>query len=525
MAELAGPVASVARFGRSVWAWPIVAALLAAWPVWRSLFPETPDVGVPPMRGQAALAAAEVVLCGFWIAQVRHRMTAFRLPLLVIGFAVIVALMAVARGDAPLADLATLAICWLVTAMLFAGAVLLDGQRAFAAVQNGPVLPVSLFLRRHERIGYGLLGIALLAAAVVQRTPTGFLLAAVAVVSPGSIVSWAGLCDTARHMLARRRAHVGDLAGLPALADHKRIVFGDPGILIAAWPKVISIMPAGAVKPGEIVAIAAALLGDDDGAWGHAVQEFGVSHRVQVPRLKPLDPRAPSVRRGKLPDGRVVEIGTVTDCTIGADALAPFAEGIARATDLHRTILALAEVEPAARLLGLLVLAKVARPGAVEAVRSLRKSGFDLALADGDVSREDKDTLAGLQIDAVAEAQSGIAIVPPGAAAPDSASVAIRFGARAAAPGGLGADIVVAREDPRTLVDLLRFAHDFRTRVPITTALASLPGLALLAAMVLSLPVPPFLVTGVALVGAVVATASPQVLRLSPAIANEVDEE
>lgn len=524
MAELAGPVASAVRFGRSVWAWPIAAGLLAAWPVWRSLFPETPDVGTPPMTGQTALAAAEVVLCGSWVARFRHRMAAFHLPLLAIGIAIIVGLVAAGRGDAPAGDLAALAICWLVTAMLFAGAVLMDGQRAFAAVRSGPVSPVSLFMRAHERIGYWLLGIAL-AAAGLKGTMVGVLLAALAVASPGAIVGWAALCDTARAVLGRRRAHVGELASLLGLTSHPRMVFGDPGLLVAPWPRVISIMPAGAVKPGEIVALAAALLSDDDGAWGHAVQEFGVSHRVHVPKLTPLEPLAPGVRRGKLSDGRVVEIGAVADCAVGSDALAPFAEGIARAADLRRTVLAVAEADPVARLLGLLVLAKVARPGAAEAVRSLRKSGFALALAGGDVTPADEDALAGLQIGAATEAQPAIAIILPGAAAPGSAAVTIRFGARAGAPSGQEADIVIAREDPRALVDLVRFARDFRTRVPIALALASLPGVGLLAAVVLSLPIPPFLVTGVALLGMIVATASPQVLRLSPAVANEVDEE
>jgi hypothetical protein len=524
MAEMARPVASAMRFGRSVWAWPIAAALLAAWPVWRSLFPETPDLGLPPVRAEVALAAAQVVLCGVWIGQYRHRTAAFHLPLFVIGLAVIVGLMAGARGDDRGVDLAALAICWLVTTLLFAGAVLLEGQRAFAAVRGGAVPPVSLFLRVHERVGYWLAALALIAAGV-WGTPAGFLLAALAIASPGAIVSWAALCDTARNVLARRRAHVADLASLPGLANHKRIVFADANILIATWPKVVSIMPAGDVKPGDIVAVAAALLADDDGPWGHAVQDFGVSHRVRVPDLKLLDSRAPGVRRGKLPDRRIVEVGTVEDCVIDSDVLALFAEGIARARDLHRTVLAVMEAEPTPQLLGLLTLAKVARPGAAEAVRSLRKSGYDLALMSGDVGMEDREALRVLEIDAATEAQPAIAIVPPGAAPPDFASVTIRFGGRAGTASGQEADIVIARDDPRTLVDLVRFGRDFRTRVPIAITLASLPGLALLSAVFLSLPISPFLVTGVAVVGVVIATAAPQVLRLSPTMANEVDEE
>ena len=130
------PAASAIRLGRSVWVWPVAGAVLAAWPVWRSFFPETPDVGAPPLRGQVVAALGEVALIGYWIARRRHRITGFHLPLFAIGFAIIVLVMAGAHGDAPVVDLAALAICWLAASFLFAGAVLLDGQRAFAAIQG-----------------------------------------------------------------------------------------------------------------------------------------------------------------------------------------------------------------------------------------------------------------------------------------------------------------------------------------------------------------------------------------------------
>ena len=69
--------------------------------------------------------------------------------------------MAGSHGDAPAVDLAALAICWLAVVFLFAGAVLLDAQRAFAARLGGAVPPVAMLVHAHERIGYWLLGIAL----------------------------------------------------------------------------------------------------------------------------------------------------------------------------------------------------------------------------------------------------------------------------------------------------------------------------------------------------------------------------
>jgi cation transport ATPase len=513
------------RLGRSVWVWPAAAAVLAAWPVWRSFFPETPDFGVP-FGAQVAVAIAELVLCGCWIARYRQRITGFQLPLFAMGFALIVVIMASTHGDPPTADLAALAICWLAAAYLFAGATLLEGQRAFADAYGGAVAPVSLLFRAHERIGYWLIGIALVVA-TIQETPQGFLLAALAVVSPGAVLVWAALCDTARTVLARRRVHVADLAALPALADRTAVVFGDSGMLVAQRPKVMSILPANDSKPGDIVAIAVALLADDNSDVARGVQEFGVTHRVRVPDLKPLEAGAPGSRRGRLPDRRVAEIGAIDASAVSESEAAPFAEQIARAKEIHRIVLALTEIEPAPRLLGLIILAKVTRPGALEAVRTLRKAGFSLLLANPQVPAQDQDALAGLDLDtAAADSQkAAIGIARPDGAPIESAEVSLRFGGRAPAGGEREADIVIARDDPRTLVDLLQFARDFRRRTRVAIAAANLPGIVLLAAALGYLPASPLLVSGVALAGFVLAIAIPQALRLSPTIANEVDEE
>ncbi|HEV8391531.1 MAG TPA: hypothetical protein VGQ35_16890 [Dongiaceae bacterium] len=524
MTATANPAASMLRLGRSVWVWPVAGAVLAAWPVWRSFFAEVPDIGLPPLRGQIVAALGEIALVGYWIARYRQRIGGFQLPLFAMGFAVIVLIMAGTHGDAPTVDVAALAICWLALAFLFAGAVLLDGQRAFAALQGGAVPPVSMLLRAHERIGYWLLGIALVAASF-QETPQGFLLAALAAVSPGAVLIWAALCDTARSALARRRVHVGDLAVLSALADQKAIVLGDCGMVIAQRPKVTSIMPVGDIKPGEIVAVAAALLAEDDSDAARAVQDFGVAHRVRVPTVKPLEADAPALRRGRLPDRRVVEIGAI-DAGAVDGALAPFADQIARALELHRIVLALTEIEPAPRLLGLLVLAKVARPGAAEALRTLRKAGFSIALIRADIDPEDEEALTGLALANAADSPpAAIGIVRPGQAAPDSASTTIHFGARTRAAEDGESDIVIARDDPRTLVDLLQFARDLRRRTRIAIAAANLPGAALLSMALGFVPVSPLIVTGAALASVVVAAVVPQTLRLSPTIANEVDEE
>jgi hypothetical protein len=525
MSEAVGPVASAVRLGRSVWVWPIAGALLAAWPLWRSFFAEVPDFGPPPLRAQVAAALGELVLVGGWVARYRQRVAGFHLPLFAMGCAALVLAMAAAHGDAPVADLAALAICWLAVVVLFAGAVLLDGQRAFAAVQGSAVPQVRLLLRAHERIGYWLLGGAL-AAATIQEAPQGFLLAALAAVSPGAVLIWASLCDTARSVLARRGVSVADPAVLPTLTESRTIVFADRAMLIARRPKVIGILPVGETKPGEIVGISAALLAEDDSEAARGLQDFGVSHRLRLPAIKPLEAEANIVHRGRLPDRRVVEIGAVEAGVLGADQRAAFADQLAHAAELHRTVLALREVDPSPRLLGLVVLARAARPGASEAVRTLRKADFTLVLADGAIDPRDGEALGGLELERASEwPPSAIAVVKPGEAPLESCATSIAFGGRAGTGGLHDCDIVVARDDPRTLVDLLQFARDFRVRARVAIVLANLPGIALLAAALGYVPASPLFVTVAALAGIALAVALPQALRLSPTLANEVDEE
>ncbi|MGH8735478.1 MAG: hypothetical protein ACREVB_17470, partial [Burkholderiales bacterium] len=302
------------------------------------------------------------------------------------------------------------------------------------------------------------------------------------------------------------------------------LLFGDPGMLIAGRPKVISIMPVAESKPGEIVGIAAALLADDDSAAARGLQDFGVSHRLRLPPVKILEPGAPSAHRGQLPDRKVVEVGPVA--SLSEAARQPFVEQIARAEELHRQVLALTEIEPAPRLLGLLVLAKATRPGAAETVRTLRKAGFALALAEADIPPRDREPLSDLALDAGADLPvAAIGLARPGQPPLDSCATTIHFGGRTKATPEQDSEIVVVRDDPRTIVDLLQFARDFRVRTRIAIMTANLPGVALLAAALGYLPATPLIVSGAALAGVVLCVGLPQALRLSPTLANEVDEE
>ncbi|MBA4096735.1 MAG: hypothetical protein C0484_08200 [Rhodospirillum sp.] len=522
--EAASTARAATRNGRSVWIWPVAAAVLAAWPVWRSFFSEVPDIGSAPLRGQVLAGVAELALLGLWAARHRGRLTGFMLPFLAVGFAAVVLIMAGAHGDALTVDMAALAICWLAVVFLFAGAVLLDAQRAFAARLGGAVPPVTMLVRAHERIGYWLLGIALVGMALLEVSPQSYLLAALAAVSPGAVLIWAALCDTARSVLARRRVYVADPSALFALTEHKALLFGDPGMLIAVRPKVISIMPVAESKPAEIVGIAAALLAEDDSDAALGLQDFGVAHRLRLPPVKALEAGASSLHRGQLPDRSVVEVGPVA--TLSEAVRQPFVEQLLRAEELHRQVLALTEIEPAPRLLGLLVLAKAARPGAAETVRTLRKAGFALALDQTDVLPRDREPLSGLALDDAADLPAAaIGLARPGQPPLDSCVTTVHFGGGTKAAPAQDSEIVVARDDPRTIVDLLQFARDFRARTRMAIIAANLPGIALVAAALGHLPATPLVVSAVALAGVVLGAGLPQALRLSPTLANQVDEE
>ena len=407
---------------------------------------------------------------------------------------------------------------------LFAGAVLLDGQRAFAAIEGAAVPPVSMMLPAHERIGYWVLLVAI-AAASIEETPQAFLLATLATVSPGAVLIWGSLCDTARSVLARRRVRVADLARLRALVGRKDIIVGDADMLVAARPKVMSIMPVGEIKPGEIMGIAAALLADDASDVARGLQDFGVSHRLRVPTIKAIASEGP-LHRGQLPDRRVVELGSIDANAPTAEERAPFTDQLARSAELQRTVLALREAEPTPRLLGVIVLAKAARPGATEAVRTLRKADFKLALADLDIAPRNREALEGLAVQSAKDwPPSAIGLVRPGNPPLASCATTIHFGGHTRAKAQGDSEIVIARDDPRTIVDLLQFARDFRVRTRPAIAVANLPGIALLAAALGYLPASPLLVTIAALAGIGLAVVVPQALRLSPTLANELDEE
>jgi hypothetical protein len=210
--------------------------------------------------------------------------------------------------------------------------------------------------------------------------------------------------------------------------------------------------------------------------------------------------------------------------------LSAYVEAIELAQAQHRIVMAVVERAPNSRLLGILVFAIGARAGATEALRVLRDRRVEIALSAPPRDAADETALKSLRVESLAfnpsRYEEFASIWRGGAAEADVGDgLSIAFGG--AHPKGALSNmhLIVGREDARSLIDLARFADDFRARVRVVTLFASLPGWVLIAAALGYAPVTPFLVTGVAVLGIVIATVTPQVLRLSPALDIEGTEE
>ncbi len=512
----------------AIWLWPAAAAVLAAWPVWRSIAPETPDFGEGWFRLQLVVALALTVLYATWAWPRRRRLHDFAYPFWVMLLALGGGVLAMRRGDPAGADLCALMLAWTAATTIFASLALIQVEEAGLAAgcrppHHGDLFPPVLWLGAT----YGVAMLAITFLSSIAPTSVGIM----GVVSPGAILAWAALSDTARSVLAQRRVYFSNawfVANLTRLR-HWRLM--SPAILLSERPKVTGLYPAADIKPGDLAALAAALTMDDKGELGRAIQEFGVSHRIRLPILKET-PGQPAMqgRSATLPNGAEIQLCDLAELSEGDLDLAPFAEPVALARSLNRETLAVVERRPQPRILGLIVFAIGSRTGAAAMLQSLHAQGKELALVAPARDARDEPALKSLHVPPGQQAKgtaddSLIVIRPQQAGAAEEGVAILRFGTAGPSPGAPAAGLIAVREDARVLCDLARFAADFRARTVIVTLLSNAPGWALIAAAFGYVPQSPLLVTGTAVVGIAVAVVTPQVLRLSPTLAKEVDEE
>jgi hypothetical protein len=522
---LSGGVPLPPKPGPAIWLWPVVSALLAAWPVWRSMFPEVPDVGEGWLRLQPILGLGSALLYAVWTVKWRRWVGGMTLSNW--GFALVLGLTAslVRNGDAAGVDLGALVICWITLPTIFASLVLLQVQKA--GVEAGCKPPHQLgLLPPIKGLNATLVGLLVGAFAVSFAIRPVASAVIMGVISPGLILAWASLSDTARAILSKRQVHFADAGELLWLARRRRWHLRAPTVLLNDRVKLVSLYPGEGIKPGELVGLAAAATMDEETDIGRAIQEFGVSHRIRLPGLRQRRDDQPMPRRQAiLANGAIVELCTAED---GLD-LSAHAEAIELAHAQHRIVMAVAERVPNPRVLGIMVFAIGARAGATEALRVLRDRRIEVALSAAARDAADETALKSLSVKHTSfdpsKHQDITSVWRGGAEADVGDGLSVAFGGVRPRAARSTVHLVVAREDARSLIDLARFADDFQTRTRTVTLLASVPGLALIAAAFGYVPVTPFLVTGVAIIGIAIATVTPQVLRLSPVLDNEGTED
>lgn len=513
--------------GAEQWLWPVGAGVLSAWPIWRSVAPEVPDLGDGWFRLGLVCGLLLATLYGVWAWSKWRLIYGLVFPFWAIALAFAGAVAATMQGDQDGADLCVLMIAWTAVVGTFASLAMLKMEAAgriagCAAAHRCDLFPPVPFLG--HIYGVAMLGITYL------WTVSHISVVIMGVISPGAILAWASLSDTARSVLSGRRVHFSNAAVLAALARMRRWRLMSPAVLVSDRPKLVGLYPAEGVRPGDLAALAAALTMDDESDLGRATQEFGVSHRIRMPALKQVQGVPASAgRKATLLDGTRVELHDPAAFTAGEFDLVQFAEAMALAHTLHRSVLVVVERRPQPRVLGLVVFAMAARPGAAEALQDLRRRGIDVALTVLPRDARDELVLKSLQVApnvaAGGDGGDSVNVVRPTHAGIEAKGLVLQFGAARAHIDPPVANIVVAREDARTLCDVARFVADFRARTTIATLLSNAPGWVLIAAAFGYLPASPLLVTGVALVGIALAVAGPQVLHLSATLAKEVDEE
>ena len=312
-------------------------------------------------------------------------------------------------------------------------------------------------------------------AVLVVATPCPLILAA-----PVALVS--GLSAAARRGIVVKNGGV-----LERLARCTTVMLDKTGTLTAGQPAVTAVVPAGALPPEQILALAASL----DQASSHVLATAVV--RAAAERGCPLDqPAGVTERPGQGIEGSVagrqVRLGRAEWAAV--TGMPPWARAVRRRAwlDGALTVFVAVDGKPA----GALLLEDRIRPDARQTIRALRRGGFTrIVVATGDRA-EAADavgaltgvdevlaelTLAG-KLDAVRREQRRAAVVMTGDGINDApalalADVGVAMGARGATASSEAADAVLTVDHLGRLGEAAALARRTR-RIALQSVLAGM---------------------------------------------------
>jgi heavy metal translocating P-type ATPase len=312
-------------------------------------------------------------------------------------------------------------------------------------------------------------------AVLVVATPCPLILAA-----PVALVS--GLSAAARRGIVVKNGAV-----LERLARCTTVLLDKTGTLTAGRPAVTAIVPAGALPPEQILALAASL----DQASGHVLATAVV--RAAAERGCPLhQPAGVTERPGQGIEGTVagrqVRLGRAEWAAV--TGMPPWARAVRRRAwlDGALTVFVAVDGKPA----GALLLEDRIRPDARQTIKALRRGGITrIVLATGDRAEAAgvvgaltgvDEVLAELtpaaKLDAVRREQRGAAVIMTGDGINDApalalADVGVAMGARGATASSEAADAVLTVDHLGRLGEAATLARRTR-RIALQSVLAGM---------------------------------------------------
>jgi Cu+-exporting ATPase len=273
---------------------------------------------------------------------------------------------------------------------------------------------------------------------------------------------------------AARGILVRDAAAIEALARTRAIAFDKTGTLTAGRPELVAVIPLVGRDPDRALRLAAAIELESEHPIGRAIVDGAMARRLPVPEAREVVAMTGVGVRGEA-EGARIEVRSIDEAlerALPGEVRAALADWRRRAATV---VLASVDGEPSA----IFAVRDELRPGAREAVESLRRLGIAVRLLTGDhadvaaaigleIGVEAEEIRAGLRPDdktaALAELAATVgttAMVGDGvndAPALASAEVGIAMGGGAAVALESAA-VTLARSDPREVAAAIVLAR------------------------------------------------------------------